>query len=160
MHDHPDRSGSGDQAVSSGGAEDLPIELDPVRLQHRMDWEIRRARYERRKMSDSVGEKQFMPIVFPDFEGLKHAALVVAGLLADRPDAVEATREVLEILAIPTIMREGGDGRECKIQRGRVRFGDEPPEPFDVDYEGPELDPPYRRPVPRVRRPRPGHDDE
>lgn len=110
--------------------ENVPIELDPARLAHRMEWEVLRAR---KQLSDSVGEKAFNPIVFPPPDGLYHAALVVAGCLCDEPDAVEAVREVLDALAIPTILREGGDGRSCKIQRGRVRFGDDPDDQFIID---------------------------
>lgn len=94
-----------------------------------MEWEIRRAR----KLSDSIGDKDFALIVFPSYEGLMHAAMVVAGRLAHLPDAVDATREVLEALAIPQILQEGGDGRIRKIQRGKVRFAGDVDERFPMD---------------------------
>jgi hypothetical protein len=114
----------------------LPIELDPKRLTKRINWEIDRARNERRKpASDTSMVDDFAPIIFPDTAGLRHAALVVAGHMADRPDAVAATRTILEALAIPQIMRDGGDGRVLRIQNGPVRFGEQPEPTFDVEIE-------------------------
>lgn len=80
---------------------EVPIEENPKRLQHRMEWEIRRAR----KGSGSIEVAEYTAIKMPDYDGLKHAAMVVAGRLADLPDAVAATREVLEALAIPRMLR-------------------------------------------------------
>lgn len=106
--------------------EEVPIELDPPRLAKRMEWERFRAGHIRRGPSgDSSFEGDFTKIVFPDADGLRHAARVIAGIMAGRPDEIEATREILEILAIPKLLAEGGDGRPIKEQIGPVRFGRE-----------------------------------
>lgn len=105
---------------------DLATLLDADRLRKRMAWERDRARNTRRNPPSDSPENDYAPIEFPDTAGLRHAAMVVAGHFADDPDAIEATREVLEALAIPHIMTYGGDGRTLKVQRGKVRFGDEP----------------------------------
>lgn len=115
--------------------DDDPIELDPLRLKRRKEWEINRAAHERRKPPGEVTITDYGAIIFPECEALCHAAYVVAGKMADLPNAVEATREILEILAIPAIMRTGGDGRLRKIQRGPVRFGAEAEsDSYDDDY--------------------------
>ena len=53
-------------------------------------------------------------IIFPPPEGCRHAALVVCGYFSEDP---EAAREVLAMLALPLIMREGGDGRKIREQK-------------------------------------------
>lgn len=130
---------------------------DPARLRRRKEWEIRRAGTERRAPADPMATKDYSPIVFPDAAGMRHAALVVAGRFVGRPDAVEGTRTVLDMLAIPQIMREGGDGRTVPVQKGPVRFGEgskEAPK-FDAFSDEGEHQPLPRRPRP-PRQPRRG----
>lgn len=129
---------TGPEALIVSG--DEPIDdyaRDPERLRRRMEWERDRARNSRRRrvQPDSGFESDFIQIVFPDAAGLRHAALVVAGAMADRKDAVEATRLLLDILGIPQIMREGGDGRPVKEQHGPVRFGTPGGPAFSVEIE-------------------------
>lgn len=127
---------------------------DPARLRRRKEWEIRRAGTERRAPADPMATKDYSPIVFPGAEGMRHAALVVAGRFVGRPDAVEATRTVLEMLAIPQILREGGDGRTVPVQKGPVRFGEGSKDAPKFDAFSDEGE---NQPLPRrVRQPRRG----
>lgn len=111
------------------GDEPIDYEGDPDRLRRRIEWEKDRAAHPRRRknQTDSGFESDFARIQFPDAQGLRHAALVVAGAMLDselsRYDAVRETRLILDILGIPQIMADGGDGRPVKIQHGPVRFG-------------------------------------
>lgn len=116
-----------------------PIEAPTgERLEARIRWEIRRARGQR---SDDQRPQDYSPIVFPECPGLCRAAYVVAGRMAaaepDLLDAIEATREILNMLGVIDIMQNGGDGRHLTARRREaVDPEDLPPLGFAEDDIG------------------------
>lgn len=69
----------------------------------------------------------YSPIVWPDVDKVRHAALVVCAAMADEDDPVAAAREILEALAIPTVLAAGGgDGRVLRIQKTPLKSDIEP----------------------------------
>jgi hypothetical protein len=102
---------------------------DRVYTENAVEWQRRRAG--RRSLQETENRLDYALIVFPPVEGCRHAALVVCGAMADQPDPVTASREILEALALPTILREGGDGRALRTQnRSSKRRG----EPLPIGY--------------------------
>lgn len=113
--------------------ETLPPE-PPVgeKLVARMRWERERALGRR---SDNERPIDFAAIVFPDYEGMRRAALRVC---ADAKDAEDA-KVLLDALGIIDIMLNGGDGRKLKVQRGPVfREEDTPARYTDADDAKPK----------------------
>ena len=119
--------------------DEVEFEEAPVRSEKAKEWQRDRAR--RVKRSENERPQDYSAIVFPDCPGLCHAARVVAGrMVATTPDlleAIDATRDVLDMLGIIEVMNNGGDGRKVKVQRGPVRLpGDEDIPP---DWTGPVM---------------------
>lgn len=79
------------------------------------EWQVKRIKQRRNDVTVDT-RMSYEPIVFPDAAGCRHAALVICAQARDAADA----KVILEALALPTIMREGGDGRAVKVQRGPV----------------------------------------
>lgn len=88
------------------------------------EWQKARVQGRRAEISNET-RLDYSPIVFPSPDKVRHAALVVCSLARDYEDA----KMLLEALALPTIIRDGGgDGRVLRVQRGAVRLGEiEPP---------------------------------
>lgn len=122
------------------------------KLERRKQWEIRRARGQR---SEDQRPQDYAPIVFPECPGLCHAALVIAGRMADVEadlfDAIVATDEILQALGVIEIMRNGGDGRHAKVQRGPV-FKDDEMDLRPLGYGDEDLGRPIAKVIPLKRR--------
>lgn len=107
-----------------------------------IEWQKARIRGRRNEITNET-KLDYAPIVFPPPDRVRHAALVVCSLARD----VEDARMLLEALALPTILREGGgDGRVLRVQKGPVRLGDA--EPKTIGYG----DDDYGRPVPKRKK--------
>lgn len=90
-----------------------------------IEWQKDRIRRRRNEVTNET-KLDYSAIQFPDPAGCRHAALVVCALAKDYEDA----KLLLEALALPTILREGGgDGRVLRVQRGPVRLGEDAPKP-------------------------------
>ncbi len=83
-------------------------------------WQRQRVQNRRNDITNET-KLSYEAIRFPDPAGCRHAALVVCGLAKDAADA----KLILEALALPTIIRDGGgDGRQLRVQKGPVRLGE------------------------------------
>lgn len=91
-----------------------------------VEWQKRRAG--RRSISENTGDPRldYTPIIFPAYEDCRHAALIVCGAMANEVDPVGESKTILEALALPTIMRDGGDGRRMKKSGRHTRRRAEP----------------------------------
>lgn len=112
-----------------------------------VEWQKRRAG--RRSISENTGDPRldYTPIIFPAYEDCRHAALVVCGAMANEVDPVGESKTILEALALPTIMRDGGDGRRMKTsgRHARRRM-----EPLPIGYGAED----FGRPEEKKRRPK------
>lgn len=96
-----------------------------------IEWQKARVRGRRNEVTNET-KLDYSAIRFPDPAGCRHAALVVCASARDYEDA----KALLEALALPTILREGGgDGRVLRVQRGAVRLGDEAPKPVGYNAD-------------------------
>lgn len=116
------------------------------KLERRKAWEIRRAQTRRTEKSADNTPVTYEPILFPDYDGLRHAALVIAGAHVDRPNGIAEAREVAWALGIPQIMEFGGDGRKVRVQKTPLDESDPKPLGYSDDDEG--------RPTRKPRKPR------
>lgn len=122
--------------------------LDRPRTEGAAEWQRRRAG--RRSITENDVRLDYALIAFPDAVGLRHAALVVCGAMANEVDPAAEARVILEALAIPSIMRNGGDGRAMKTQGRHARRA----EPLPIGYGDED-----GRPDARVTRKRKKQDD-
>jgi hypothetical protein len=113
-------------------ADELDEYLDRPRSDGAVEWQRRRAG--RRTLTENDTQMDYAAIVFPPPDAVRHAALVVCSHMIDEEDPVTAAREVLEALAIPKILRDGGDGRTTRVQNRSLRGNREP---LPIGY-GPE----------------------
>lgn len=111
-----------------------------------IEWQRRRAG--RRSLQETENRLDYAPIVFPPAANCRHAALVVCAHMVDEPDPVAAAREVLEALALPTIMRDGGDGRLLK--RGQ-QSSKKRAEPLPIGYGDDDFGRPSEKPSKKKR---------
>lgn len=118
--------------------------LDRPRTEGAAEWQRRRAG--RRSITENDVRLDYAPIIFPPTAQCRHAALVVCGAMADEVDPVAEARVILEALALPTIIKHGGDGRTMKTQGRHARRS----EPLPIGYG----DEDYGRPDARVTRKR------
>lgn len=112
--------------MTDPGLDELAEYLDRPRTEGSAEWQRRRAG--RRSISENSGDPRldYTPIIFPSPEMCRHAALVVCGAMANEVDPVAESRTILEALALPTIMRDGGDGRRMKKSGRHARRRAEP----------------------------------
>ncbi len=110
------------------------------------EWQRARVRARRKDVTNET-KLDYSPIIWPSPEGVRHAALVICGRFHDEP---AVAREILEALAIPTVLRDGGgDGRVLRVQRGPVRLGE--PDVPAIGYDPEDFGRPApKRAVPRV----------
>lgn len=116
---------------------------DRVFTESAMEWQRRRAGH--RSITETEARLDYAPIVFPGTAECRHAALVVCGAMASQEDPVGSAREILEALALPTIMRNGGDGR---TMRTASKSSKKRAEPLPIGYG----DDDYGRPDAKFRK--------
>ncbi len=105
------------------------------------EWMRKKAATPRQREITNETKLDYSAIVWPPLDKVRHAALIVCASAKDVADA----KLLLEALAIPTVLREGGgDGRVLRVQKGPVRIGD----PEDLPPIG-YGDDDYGRPVER-----------
>lgn len=102
------------------------LAADRVYSEGAVEWMKRRAG--RRSISENSGDPRldYTPIVFPPYDECRRAALVVCGAMANEVDPVAESKTILEALALPTIMRDGGDGRRMKTSGRHAKRRTEP----------------------------------
>ncbi len=107
------------------------------------EWMRKKAAAPRQREISNETRLDYSQIVFPPLDRCRHAALVVCAAAKDAADA----KILLDALALPTILREGGgDGRVLRVQKGPVRIGD-PEDLPPVGYGGgDEVGRPERKP--------------
>lgn len=111
-----------------------------------VEWQRRRAG--RRSLQETEARLDYAPIVFPPTAECRHAALVVCSNMVSEPDPVAAAREILEALALPTIIRLGGDGRALKVAQ---KSNKKRAEPLPIGYGEDDFGRPSEKPRSKKR---------
>jgi hypothetical protein len=105
------------------------------------DWMRRKAATQRRNDITTETRLGYEPIVFPDEAGCRHAALVVCSRAKNSADA----KLLLEALALPTILANGGDGRQLRVQTRPLGGALKKDEPKPIGYDPEDFGRPEER---------------